>query len=172
MLAPHAPIQVPSRFQFAFEAMLLNPDLLQPTLQSHVKPAPLLSRNALMMCGFFGGPFAAMVVQLFNSRRAGRLAGDQLWLAFGFAAALLVSVLMFFWDIPQDSNLHRVVWRVAGLGFGLVCMRWYRDEYARREFLGLPTASPWLPGVLAVAMGIVLELIVLMVLTGANEVPR
>lgn len=165
-------IQVRSRFQFAIDAMPLNPDLLQPTLQSHAKPAPLLSRNALMVCGFFGGPFAAMVVQLFNSRRAGRLAHDQLWLALGFAAALLVAVLMFFWVIPHYPDVQRVLWRVAGLGFGLACMRLYRDEYGRRDFLGTKAASPWLTGALAIALGLVLEVGVAMFLIGSNEVAR
>jgi hypothetical protein len=119
-----------------------------------------------MVCGFFGGPFAALLLYALNVQRAQRWLADRVVLATSAAAALGASAAIA--HAVQSAQISgpssRVIWRVAGLGLAWWLVKRLRHAYVSRQLLGVTPASAWLAGLLAIAAGIALELLVRSVL--------
>jgi cell division protein FtsW (lipid II flippase) len=138
-----------------------NDDLLQPSLSSEVgREASIYSARTGYIAGFFGGPLAAAAVALLNSHRLNRLGTD--W-ALGLVA-LLLTVALFWWEVRGGGArwlvMHfgagspRVLTQVAGLGMFAVVYGFHRKYYRNMQLLGLQSPSGWIPGIIAIIVGI------------------
>lgn len=147
--------------------MAFNADLLKPTLQAKGSLQPLFSANALMVCGFFGGPFAALWLFGMNSRRAGHGNKDVGILVMGGFLALLC--LFGLGALHSEGQIERVAFRLSGLLAGWVLVRLLRDEYAARRLNGIDPAGPWWWGAGAVILGIALEMWTRQLMTAVSQ---
>ena len=136
-------------------------DLLSPSLSgTHAPAAAIYSATTGYVTAFLGGPVAAAVIALINSWRLRRLSKD--WLLAPLAVALLY--VMLWWGYQQGGNK----WLAAHLGssgpgalrsvvsllfFCGIYLLHYKS-YRSMQLLGIKSPSGWVPGIIAVLIGI------------------
>ena len=137
-----------------------NDDLLRPSLSGSNAPATAVYSAATgYVAAFLGGPVAGAVIAMLNARRLQRLHKD--WPLALLAVALLHALL--WWELRQGGS----EWLVSHLGstgpnalytvlgvlfFCGIYLLHYRS-YRSMQLLGLKAPSGWVPGIVAVIIG-------------------
>lgn len=135
--------------------------LLSPSLDADSKPAaPIYSLQTGYLSSFIGGPIAASVIAGINSYRLRRLGSDAALLAGGVAA----SVALLWWEYRLGGNELLRQWfgasgpriglRAAGLAYFGLCYWVHRSAYRNMQIMGVTPPNGWLPGIAAVAVGL------------------
>ena len=141
-------------------------DLLRPSLSGTNVPATAIySATTGYVAAFLGGPVAAAVIAMMNSWRLRRLSKD--W-PLGLLAIVLLHT-MLWWEFQKGGN----EWLTAHLGssgpralrsvvsllfFCGIYLLHYRS-YRSMQLLGLKPPSGWVPGIIAVVIGILVNYI-------------
>jgi hypothetical protein len=142
---------------------LSSDDLLRPTLSDYRKPPALYHSTGFFVSAFFGGPMGAGVYAGANAWRLGRLSRD-LPVILGIVAAAYLAMLELHRAYALDAladwlggtlnrNLDLIV-RAFGLAtFGAIYFL-HRRFYRAARVSGLKPLPGWVPGGLAVALGL------------------
>jgi hypothetical protein len=136
-------------------------DLFSPTISAPAPAARPWRVSSLVYPSFFGGPLAAAVLGVINGRRLGLSTGVLLGLAgiglVGIVARVLAAVATADWSLPV-SGIIRVA---LGLAVAGAAMLPQRRRYRAFELRGGEPASLVTPGLIAVAVAIALDLLLL-----------
>lgn len=141
-----------------------NEDLLQPTLSEFRKPPSLYSSTGFFLSSFFGGPLGAGLYALANSFRLGRLAADlPVIIAIVMAAFLalaglqsvgLLGELAAFLGGSVTRNME-IFLRAFGMACFAAIYFMHRVFFRAARVSGVTPRPGWLPGVVAVLVGVV-----------------
>jgi uncharacterized membrane protein AbrB (regulator of aidB expression) len=134
--------------------------LLRPTLGGvGANRTSIYSTTVGYISAFFGGPIAAAIVALVNSRRLNRLQRD-----WPFAlVAIGVEIAFIQWQVnggsPRldealGSGAHRWMRRLLGLFFFGLAYALHRTFYRNMAIAGISPPAGWLLGSLAIAAGL------------------
>jgi hypothetical protein len=136
-------------------------DLLRPSLSgTNAQATAIYSATTGYVAAFLGGPVGGAVIAMMNSWRLRRLSKD--WPIALLAVALLYAML--HWEYQQGGNdwltrhlgssgpsaLRSVVSLLFFCGIYLLHYKSYRSM----QLLGLKAPSGWVPGIVAVVIGI------------------
>ena len=136
-------------------------DLLRPSLSgTGAQATAIYSATTGYVAAFVGGPVAAAVVALINSWRLRRLTKD--WpLAL---LALAFSYAMLAWELRRGgdewlvqhlgSSGPRAFSSVVGLLFFCGIYLLHYRSYRSMQLLGVKAPSGWVPGIIAVVVGL------------------
>ena len=140
-----------------------NDDLLRPTLSDYRKPPALYQSTGFFLSGFFGGPVGAGVYAGANAWRLGRLSRDLPVILCIVAAAFLVMLEMHRagalatltgWLGGSLSRNLDIFVRALGMAtFGAIYLL-HRGFYRAARVSGMKPLPGWVPGILAVLLGI------------------
>ncbi|MEJ1963972.1 MAG: hypothetical protein WDO56_21490 [Gammaproteobacteria bacterium] len=136
-------------------------DLLSPSLGGSKAPATAIyTATTGYVAAFLGGPVAGAIIALLNARRLQRLSKD--WPLALLAVALLYTFL--WWELRSGgdewlvSHLGRTgpsaLYTVVGLLFFCGTYLLHYTSYRSMQILGLKAPSGWVPGVVAVIIGV------------------
>jgi hypothetical protein len=141
----------------------LSNDLLRPTLSDYRKPPALYQSTGFFLSAFFGGPVGAGVYAGANAWRLRRLARD-LPVIVGIVAAAFLALLELHRAGALDAlagwlggtlgrNLGMFL-RAFGIAtFGAIYFL-HRGFYRAAQVSGMKPLPGWVPGILAVALGL------------------
>jgi hypothetical protein len=136
-------------------------DLLRPSLSGTSAPATAIySATTGYVAAFVGGPVSAAVIALTNSWRLRRLTKD--WPLALLAMALLYAMLSWELRSGGDEWLTRHLGASGPRAFnGVVSLLFFcgiyllhYKSYRSMQLLGIKAPSGWLPGILAIVIGI------------------
>jgi hypothetical protein len=136
-------------------------DLLRPPLSGTNVPATAIySATTGYVAAFLGGPVAAAVIAMANSWRLRRLSKD--WPLGLLAIALLYAML--WWELQNGGDEWlaqylgpsgpRVLQAVVSLLFFCGIYLLHYKSYRSMQLLGLKSPSGWVPGLIAIVIGI------------------
>jgi hypothetical protein len=136
-------------------------DLLRPSLSGSKAPATAIySATTGYIAAFLGGPVAGAVIAMLNSYRLRRLSKD--WPLALLAVALLHALL--WWQLRDGGNEWLVshlgrtgpgaLDTVVGLLFFCGIYLLHYSSYRSMQLFGLKAPSGWVPGIVAVVIGI------------------
>lgn len=144
-------------------------ELLQPSLSRHAPPRSPYSQQAHFFAAFFGGPMAAMGLNLVNSHRLGRLRRDAPWLLAGLAAALGLDPLLQLTGtgaallLQLDELLNRrsieLLSRALSLALFALGLVMHRREHQATDLMGRPRPSGWAMGLGLICAGLVFNIL-------------
>jgi hypothetical protein len=135
-------------------------DLLRPSLSgTNAQATAIHSAFTGYLVAFLGGPVAAAVIALINSRRLRRLSKD--WPIALLALALLHTML--WWELRDGgdkwltdllgSSGPRAFRSVVSLLFFCGIYLLHYRSYRSMQLLGIKAPSGWVPGIIAVLIG-------------------
>ena len=136
-------------------------DLLRPSLSGTNVPATAIySATTGYVAAFLGGPVAAAVIAMINAYRLRRLSKD--WPLALLAVALLYTMLR--WEFEQGgkewltqhlgSSGPQALRSVVSLLFFCGIYLLHYKSYRSMQLLGIKSPSGWVPGIIAVLIGI------------------
>ena len=136
-------------------------DLLQPSLAgTEASATSIYSATTGYVAAFLGGPVGAAVIALTNSWRLKRLAKD--WPVV--LLAIFITWAMVWWEVRMGgdawltqhlgSSGPRMLLRVTGLLFFCGIYALHYKSYRSMAVMGIQAPSGWVPGVVAVIVGI------------------
>jgi hypothetical protein len=146
---------------------LNSDDLLQPTLSGHTRSPALYNSSGFFLSSFFGGPVGAALYGLANSRRLGRLPADLPVIGAMAVIAFLLAVGLHRWGalVALAGWLDVTPARAGGLSLralGLLCFcgiyLLHRRFYRAARVSGVQSQPGWMPGILAVVVGVMANL--------------
>lgn len=143
-------------------------ELLRPSLSpTAAPPRSPYSQQTAFLASFFGGPLAAMAMNVINSWRLGRLPRDAAWLLAGIAAALgleawlIVSAdgqaLLRQADALVGRNSLALASRALGLLLFVLGIVMHRREHQAVELMGGTRPNGVLAGIALIIGGTVAE---------------
>lgn len=147
-------------------------DLLKPSLSPEVgRPcAAPYSTTSGFVAAFFGGPFGALVAAGMNIHRLRRWRQDAGWLfaglllAFAWAWLLPQSAVYPAWRTVVTEALGRNGWhyleRALSLALFLAACARHRQIDRAASLFGLPRPNGWIGGIVAIASGFVIHVLV------------
>ncbi len=141
-------------------------DLLQPTIAAQGRATAIYSAQATFFTAFFGGPVAAIIMGVLNSRRVGQLKRDALVYASGllfFAGLTYIyfAAPAFIQDmgIPEsgDGNVrtYRYISRALALLIWIAHYFLLRSQYKTMKLLETDPPSPWIAALSAIGLSLV-----------------
>jgi hypothetical protein len=141
-------------------------DLLQPSLRPEAPATAIYSATTGYMASVFGGPIAGAVIALLNARRLDRLGRD--WWVGLVAVAIMAVVMGWIYAFGGEAWLDdkvgtrgpRFAIMISGLVFFAGIYALHRPSYRGMEHLGIKPPSGWLPGILAIAIGIAVSIVI------------
>lgn len=147
-------------------------DLLRPTLTGSAGiPQSMYSARTGYLAGFFGGPFAAIIVGAANSVQLMRLNRD--WPLY--AAIVAITVALFLWEFRWGGSAWitahagegaaRYVFRVAGLLSSGAIYLMHREAFRNVEMAGISTLPGWRIGIGAIVAGVAAMMAIGLLLT-------
>ena len=136
-------------------------DLLRPSLTGSSAPATAIySARTGYVASFLGGPVAGAVIAMLNSWRLRRLSRD--WPLAVFAVAMLYA--MCWWEFQQGGDAWlmghfgrsgpRVLSALSSLMFFGGVYLLHRTSYRNMQIMGLQPPSGWVPGLIAIIIGL------------------
>jgi hypothetical protein len=138
-------------------------NLLRPTLGgAGATRSSIYSTTTGYLAAFFGGPVAAAVVALVNSRRLGRLSRD-----WPFAALAIGAQLAFIqWQLGDgpargetpDATIQRLMQRLLGVAFFALAFLLHRRYFRNMDVAGIKAPSGWMLGAGAIVAGLAVNL--------------
>lgn len=142
-------------------------ELLRPSLSRAAPPRSPYSQQTHFLSAFFGGPWAAMAMNLINSWRLGRLPRDAAWLLLGAAAMLGLDAwllqtasgqaLLVQADALVGRNALAIASRALALLLFLLGLLLHRREHQATDLMGLKRPNGLLPGIGLIVGGSVAE---------------
>lgn len=145
-------------------------DLFQPSLSAESPPRALYSPTACWVTAFFGGPIAALIIFGVNFHRAGLAAREAGWLVMASAIAIATLIQMAYAragaaETGADAD-DRLLVRGAALAIaGLLYWR-LRSAFRAQEMFAVKPPEPWVMGLAAVALNIVVSMAAVVSLAG------
>jgi len=137
-----------------------NDDLLRPSLSgTNAAATAIYSATTGYVAAFLGGPIAAAVIAMLNARRLRRLSKD--WPLALLAVALLYAMLS--WQLRGGSRWlehylgptgPRAFQSVVSLLFFCGIYLLHYRSYRSMRVLGLKAPPGWVPGIIAIVIGI------------------
>jgi hypothetical protein len=136
-------------------------DLLRPSLSgTSAQATAIYSATTGYVAAFLGGPVAAAVIALLNSWRLRRLKKD--WPLALLAPVLLYAMLSWEFRSGGDEWLSRYLGSsgprafrsVVGLLFFCGIYLLHYRSYRSMQLLGVKPPSGWVPGIIAVVVGL------------------
>ncbi len=136
-------------------------DLLRPSLSgTNAQATAIYSATTGYVVAFLGGPVAAAIIALLNSWRLRRLSKD--WPLALLAVAVLYAMLS--WEYQKGGNAWltqylgssgpRVLQSAVSLLFFCGIYLLHYRSYRSMQVLGLKAPSGWVPGIIAVVVGV------------------
>jgi hypothetical protein len=135
-------------------------DLLRPTLDDDVGPAPAIhSATTGYLAAFLGGPIGGALIALENARRLRRLSSDA-WLG---AVAVAATLALVWWEQRGGGRQWllehfgtggpRMGLRAVGLAYFATAYYVHRRYYRNMAFYGIEAPSGWVVGLGATVAG-------------------
>lgn len=144
-------------------------ELLQPSLSRQAPVRSPYSQQTHFLAAFFGGPVAAMGLNLVNSHRLGRLRRDAPWLLAGALAALGLDPALQLTEGGQALLLQLDEWlnrrsiellsRALALALFALGLVMHRHEHRATELMGRPRPSGWAMGLGLIGAGLVFDIL-------------
>ena len=149
-------------------------DLLKPTLAKNDDVTGFANPwnpDSLVMAAFFAGPFAGGFLIAQNFKRLG--IPDRfgpalgLFVGIGFLATMTLTSLIRFECIDLADPTTRLIcrWgtRGATIVLALIVTRWQKQRFRLYMHDGHQPTSLWVPGIIAVLLGVVLSRVVVFI---------
>jgi hypothetical protein len=136
-------------------------DLLKPSLSgTNAQATAIYSATTGYLAAFIGGPIAAVTIALMNSWKLRRLSKD--WPLALLALAVLHTML--FWELRDggDEWLTHYLGSSGPSAFrGVVSLLFFcgiyllhYKSYRSMQLLGIKAPSGWVPGIIAIVIGL------------------
>ncbi len=143
--------------------VLGNDDLLRPTLSDRQSTPAIYGSTGFFLSAFFGGPLGAAIYGGCNSHRLQRLPKDAPVLLLIVAAAYFLPYVLYQQGWLQQlvavaggraARNYEIILRALGLlSFGVIYLM-HRDFFRASRVAGSAGLPGWLPGIVAVLLGI------------------
>lgn len=153
--------------------MLGSDSTIQP-IAKDMQDRHYYSAPAFAVSSLFGGPLSAVAFAAIEARALGRLQRDLPWLALGFAAVLVASLLAANWGLLDTAlrdlgtravpTWEHVAYRLVAFGYFLAY--WWLHRRERRELAaaGVAPVPGYAAGLVALLIGLVAGTVLLLML--------
>ena len=140
-----------------------NADLLRPSLSGHNALPRLLSIRSMFVVAVFGGIVAILPYSLLNMYRLERLRRDWWVPAIGVVASLILIALFFSLDLYESKRILNLASSTFGLLYAALFYWKYLAIFRSITIYEQRPASPFIPGLLCLAFGLIMIFLILMI---------